>query len=95
MDIDREATEVAIMSLYLKLLEEGFDKGELLLFAGSLLPDMTANIKCGNSLIGSDFYNDKDLALFGRNELKKVNAFDWDKEFFEIFKKSGFDCVIG
>ena len=28
VDIDKEATEVAIMSLYLKMLDEGFDKGQ-------------------------------------------------------------------
>jgi type I restriction-modification system DNA methylase subunit len=28
VDIDREATEVAIMSLYLKILDEGHDKGQ-------------------------------------------------------------------
>ena len=28
VDIDKEATEVAIMSLYLKMLDDGFDKGE-------------------------------------------------------------------
>ena len=32
VDIDKEATEVAIMSLYLKMLDDGFDKGEKDLF---------------------------------------------------------------
>ena len=86
VDIDREATEVAMMSLYLKLLEDGFDKGEAMLFMkGHILPTMESNIKCGNSLIGSDFYADKDLSLFASEELKQVNAFDWEKEFAEIF----------
>ncbi|MBN2546843.1 MAG: N-6 DNA methylase, partial [Spirochaetes bacterium] len=41
-DIDREATEVAIMSLYLKLLDQGFDKGQGLLFLrGHILPEMS------------------------------------------------------
>jgi len=97
VDIDREATEVAIMSLYLKLLEEGFDKGEAQLFVGTLLPDMTSNIKCGNSLIGSDYYEGQDLKLFSDEEFKSVNAFDWDGKngFPEIMKAGGFDCVIG
>jgi len=56
VDIDRETTEVAIMSLYLKILDEGYDKGQAELFMrGHILPDMTGNIKCGNSLIGTDF----------------------------------------
>ncbi len=97
VDIDREATEVAIMSLYLKLLEEGFDKGEAQLFVGTLLPDMTGNIKCGNSLIGSDYYEGRDLKLFSDEEFKCVNAFDWAGKngFPEIMNADGFDCVIG
>jgi len=97
VDIDREATEVAIMSLYLKILDEGYDKGQVELFLrGHILPDMTVNIKCGNSLIGTDFYVQGDLGLTG-DELNKVNCFDWDGKdgFTEIFKNGGFDVVIG
>jgi len=97
VDIDREATEVAIMSLYLKILDEGYDKGQAELFMrGHILPDMMNNIKCGNSLIGTDFYNQGDLDLDDDN-LNKVNCFDWDGKdgFAEIFKNGGFDVVIG
>jgi len=97
VDIDREATEVAIMSLYLKILDEGYDKGQAELFMrGHILPDMTNNIKCGNSLVGTDFYNQGNLDL-GDNNLNKVNCFDWDGKdgFVEIFKNGGFDVVIG
>jgi type I restriction-modification system DNA methylase subunit len=88
VDIDREATEVAIMSLYLKILDEG--QTEL------FLPDITDNIKCGNSLIGTDFYAQGDLDLTD-DELKKVNCFDWDGKsgFAKIFNNGGFDVVIG
>ncbi len=110
VDIDREATEVSIMSLYLKLLDEGFDKGQAMLFLkGHILPDMTNNIKCGNSLIGSDYFDGQNISLFDSDEAKKVNAFDWEVEFPEVFgrvkpseglepsegSRSGFDCVIG
>lgn len=89
MDIDREATEVAIMSLYLKLLDEGFDKGQAMLFMkGHVLPDMSANIKCGNSLIGSDYFDGQNMSLFDNDEAKKVNAFDWEVEFPEVFHRS-------
>lgn len=95
VDIDREATEVAIMSLYLKLLDEGYDRGQAELFMkGHILPDMTGNIKCGNSLIDREalFSND----LFGDEE---IEPFDWKDEkngFGNIFKKNGgFDAVIG
>jgi len=72
-----------------------------------VLPYLGDNIKCGNSLIGSDFYATQDLSLFEEDAMYKVNAFDWDKEFPQIFGKnchtdsenlrfsSGFECVIG
>ncbi|MCL2704702.1 MAG: Eco57I restriction-modification methylase domain-containing protein [Spirochaetaceae bacterium] len=86
VDIDREATEVAIMSLYLKILDEGYDKGQGELFIrGHILPDMAGNIKCGNSLIDRkqlfdyDFFGDPD-----------INPFDWYE-----FNSIGFDVIIG
>jgi len=96
VDIDREATEVAIMSLYLKILDEGFDKGQVEMFMkGHILPDMSNNIKCGNSLIGMDFDNQSEL--IPDEARNKINCFDWDsKEGFEtIIKNGGFDVVIG
>jgi len=95
VDIDREATEVAAMSLYLKLLERGFDKGQALLFLkGHILPDLTTNIKCGNSLIDRDtlLFND----MFGDKDIKPFDWKDVKNGFGEIFKiNGGFDCVIG
>jgi type I restriction-modification system DNA methylase subunit len=95
VDIDKEATEVAIMSLYLKMLDDGFDKGERDLFfiKGHVLPDMTDNIKCGNSLIGLDIYDGK--FEISRDEEKNLNPFDWNNEFSLVFINGGFDCVIG
>lgn len=103
VDIDKEATEVAIMSLYLKMLDEGYDKGERDLFfiKGHVLPDMTENVKCGNSLIGTDYFDGKLEIDF--NEMKEIKPFDWEKEFKDIFshrsaegaERGGFDCVIG
>jgi len=92
-DIDSEATEVAMMSLYLKLLDRGFEKGQLQFLRGHVLPDLTGNIKCGNSLIGSDFYEGQDDLEF--EEVRRVNPFDWEKEFPDVFKNGGFDVVIG
>ena len=58
------------------------------------LPDLGDNIKCGNSLIGPDFYQQQLLPL-DEEEQYRVNVFDWKKEFGEIFKLGGFDAVIG
>ena len=103
VDIDGQAVEVTKLSLFLKLLEnEGkalSKDGQASLFRASdikkILPELKGNIKCGNSLIGSDYYDEKDLSLLEITEQRRVNAFDWEKEFENIFKAGGFDCVIG
>ena len=97
VDIDAQAVEVTKLSLYLQMLE-GEGKQENSLFRESdmhVLPYLGDNIKCGNSLIGSDFYASQDLSLFEEEAMYKVNAFDWEKEFSQIFKNGGFDWVIG
>ncbi|WP_332307607.1 Eco57I restriction-modification methylase domain-containing protein [Leptospira noguchii] len=98
VDIDSQAVEVTKLSLLLKLMEDENSESADRLFKHSdikLLPDLHNNIKCGNSLIGSDFYEEKDLSLFGKTELRKVNTFDWEQEFVDVFNGGGFDCVIG
>ncbi len=83
VDIDTQAVEVAKLTLLLKVLEEENNPD---LGMKRALPDLGNNIKCGNSLIESDFY---DLNPDKRNDLdhlRKINAFDWDKEFPKIIK---------
>ncbi|AEF84892.1 conserved hypothetical protein [Treponema primitia ZAS-2] len=97
VDIDSQAVEVTKLSLYLKLLEnEGNEaSGQLFRFSDmALLPSLENNIKCGNSLISTDFYAQGDLGLSDEEQFK-VNCFDWDKEFAGVFKAGGFDAVIG
>ncbi|MCK4820386.1 N-6 DNA methylase, partial [bacterium] len=55
------------------------------------------NIKCGNSLIGPDFYEDKDPDSFGEEQRRRINAFNWKTEFPQIFslENPGFNTVIG
>ncbi len=98
VDIDSQAGEVTKLSLLLKLMENESVESEGDLFKHSdfkFLPDLSSNIKCGNSLIGSDYYNDKNLSLFGNEVMRKINVFDWEKEFANIFTNGGFDVVIG
>jgi type I restriction-modification system DNA methylase subunit len=94
VDIDSQAAEVTKLSLLLKVLENETQES-LRLFHERALPDLGNNIKCGNSLIGPDFYEKQQLELFEDNQQRKINAFDWKKEFAEIFKKGGFDAIIG
>ncbi|MDD3627410.1 MAG: N-6 DNA methylase, partial [bacterium] len=100
VDIDRQAVEVTKLSLLLKLMEHENQESAGMLFKISdfkLLPDLSGNIKCGNSLIGSDFYKGQNLSLFEDDEKRKINAFDWagPDGFPEIMKSGGFDIVIG
>lgn len=92
VDIDAQAVEVTQLSLYLKMLEgENRDtlRQQTELFRGEpLLPPLDRNIKCFNSLIGSDFSLDP-------AELVRVNAGDWDVHFEAIMKAGGFDAVVG
>ena len=99
VDLDRQAVEVSKLSLLLKLMEDENVESEEELFKHSdlqMLPDLSGNIKCGNSLIGRDFYKGEE-SLFPIEERQKVNVFDWegDDGFPEIMKAGGFDCVIG
>ena len=94
VDIDPQAVEVTKLSLLLKVLELE-ENQQLSLIHKRVLPDLGNNIKCGNSLIGPDFYNGMQLDLLDQDELYRVNAFDWEAEFPEIMKNGGFDAVIG
>ena len=86
------------LSLLLKVLEgeKRRDRNAATaLFPPARLPDLGSNIKCGNSLIGPDFYTTTSRSLSGRRETYRINAFDWQAEFPEIMKAGGFDAVIG
>lgn len=96
VDIDPQAVEVTKLNLLLKALEgetQASISQQLQLFHERVLPNLSRNIKCGNSLIGPDFY-DNQLDLFSE-QMKKINAFDWQEGFPEVFKQGGFDVVIG
>ena len=97
VDIDSQAVEVTKLSLHLKVLEgeneETLSK-QLKLFQERALPYLGRNIKCGNSLIGPDFY-DGQTSLFDEEEMYRVNAFDWEAEFPDVMERGGFDAVIG
>jgi len=97
VDIDRQAVEVTKLSLLLKVLEEESEETvskQLKLFAERALPSLNENIKCGNSLIGTDIYADVQVTL-DQTEAMRINAFDWEREFAGVMKAGGFDAVIG
>lgn len=97
VDIDPQAVEVTKLSLLLKVLENENQetlKQQLSLWQERALPNLADNIKCGNSLIGPDFY-DNQLNILDDEEQYKINAFDWETEFPQAFKDGGFDAVMG
>ena len=96
VDIDAQAVEVTKLSLLLKVLEGESDQtltSQMKLFHERVLPDLDRNIQCGNSLIGPDFY-DGQLDL-DDEAAQRINMFDWQAAFPQIFKAGGFDAVIG
>jgi type I restriction-modification system DNA methylase subunit len=100
VDIDPQAVEVTKLSLLLKVLEgesEASLATQLRMFQERALPDLDDNIKCGNSLIGPDFYDDEQMMLLDEEEHYRINVFDWETEFPQVFEgdSPGFDAVIG
>ena len=96
VDIDRQAVEVTKLSLLLKVLEgenEETISKQLTLFSERALPDLSRNIKCGNSLIGWDILEEN--PSLGQEEIERINPFDWRAEYPEVFGRGGFDVVIG
>ena len=88
VDINAESVEITRLALWLH----------------TALPDrplttLDENIRCGNSLIGHDFYAQVQQSrdLFSEDEQERVNTFDWRETFPEVFNREngGFDCVIG
>ena len=96
VDIDRQAVEVTKLSLLLQVLEGETEETlgqQLSLWRERALPDLGSNIKCGNSLIGPDYFEAQ--LMPDEQEMRRVNPFDWEGEFSEVMAAGGFDCVIG
>ncbi|KAF5430363.1 hypothetical protein C5S39_07750, partial [Candidatus Methanophagaceae archaeon] len=83
--------EVTKMSLLLKVLEheskESIDQQVKLGLEG-VLPNLGGNIKCGNSLIGPEYYDTEQGTLFDEEEMRRVNVFDWEDE------RKGFGVIM-
>lgn len=100
VDVDSQAVEVTKLSLLLKALEkipgESIDR-QLKLFHERALPDLGANIKRGNSLVGADFYATRQTTLIEPNQTWEPDVFRWEGEFPTVFSRPdpGFDAVIG
>ncbi len=96
VDLDDQAVEVTKLSLLLKVLE-GETGVTLSLWSPRerALPDLGCNIKCGNSLIGPDIFSGGLFGEVDEEERRRINPFDWGREFPGVMKAGGFDAVIG
>jgi hypothetical protein len=109
VDIDPQAVEVTKLSLLLKVLEGENSQtleSQYRLFHERALPDLANNIKCGNSLIGPDFFENLDVIpppqSFSRRRhgdernldhlRQKINPFDWQKEFPQVFSRKNLEA---
>jgi hypothetical protein len=89
VDVDPQAVEVTKLSLLLKVLEGESESSlatQLSMFQQRALPDLDNNIKCGNSLIGLDFYDRLQMGLLDEEKQRRINVFDWEDAFPEVFQ---------
>lgn len=97
MDIDPQAVEVTQMSLFLKTLEdettESLRRDRTLFPTETHLPDLSTNIKCGNSLVDLNF----DVVTGAAPErVAEVNPCSWVAEFPKVMRRGGgFHAIIG
>jgi adenine-specific DNA-methyltransferase len=85
VDIDVNAVEVTKLSLLLKCMEGETSASishQFQMFNERVLPTLDNNIKSGNSLVDTDFYDNQ--LDFG--EEKKIKPFNWQKAFPEVCK---------
>ncbi|OQY45429.1 MAG: hypothetical protein B6242_10365 [Anaerolineaceae bacterium 4572_78] len=95
VDIDRQAVEVTKLSLFLKVLEGENDASlQPTLIYERALPDLSDNIKCGNSLVGWDVLQESEVGS-QESDMKNLNPFDWHAEFSTVMAAGGFDAIIG
>ena len=97
VDINREAVEVAKMSLSLKLIDSYMpsDFGAVGILGSQILRDVGENIQCGNTLVGPDVLDIFPSLADDAEQLQATNAFDWQTSFPEVFEQGGFDYIVG
>ncbi len=87
VDIDVNAVEVTKLSLLLKCLEGETAttiEQQQKLWHDRILPTLDENIKWGNSLVDTDFYD----SVIDFGDQKKIKPFNWLKAFPGVFKKN-------
>lgn len=89
VDINPSSIEITKLALWLHTAKPN-----------QALCDLDENIRDGNSLVGSEFGNFKQLTMLNADKQDEINVFDWEAAFPKVFDKNnpdgkGFDCVVG
>ena len=98
VDINPYAVEVTEFSLLLKLLEgeSGASIDHFInQYADKVLPSLSNNIKCGNSLVDGKFFEFMPEAMDDDQLLFRVKPFDWRAEYPFLNDTNGFDAIVG
>jgi len=89
VDINPSSIEITKLALWLHTAKPN-----------QALCDLDENIRDGNSLVGPEFNNFKQLSMLNADKQEEINVFDWEAAFPKVFDDSnpngkGFDCVVG
>ena len=98
VDIDPQAVEIARFSLLLKVLE---DVPAVSIAAhwqqhhARALPNLHANVQCGNSLVDGAYFDYDQNALTDKVHFARLNPLDWEYAFPGVFAEGGFGAIVG
>jgi len=98
VDIDPQAVEIARFSLLLKVLEDvpaSSIAAHWQQHHARALPNLHANIQCGNSLVDGDYFDYDSDALTDTEHFAQLNPLDWETAFPAVFAEGGFDAIVG
>ncbi|MBQ2831805.1 Eco57I restriction-modification methylase domain-containing protein [Methanobrevibacter sp.] len=93
VDIDFLAVEVSKLTLLLQVLEDqnkDVVEQQQKLFHERVLPDLSENVKNGNTIIETDYItSNMDIG-----ELNRIKPFNYADEFPKVFENNGFDVIV-
>lgn len=93
VDIDFLAVEVSKLTLLLQVLEDqnkDVVEQQQKLFHERVLPDLSDNVKNGNTIIETDYIT-SDIDI---DEINRIKPFNYADEFPEVFEGGGFDVIV-
>jgi hypothetical protein len=98
IDIDPDSVSAARFIMLLSFIEECLLSGRRCISSDcvrQICECLKSTIRCGNALIGRDYFSGRQEHPFNAEERRKVNAFSWRDAFPQILDSGGFDVVIG